>query len=122
MSRLAATFARTAAAGRAALVAFVTAGDPTTEATGPILDALVAGGLGGVGHSRRVGETSDKVRSRGKLRPNRDATKRRESGVCAQSGRAVSTIGSPSVMAIVCSECAPREPSVLRRVHPSGSV
>ena len=44
MSRLAATFARTAAAGRAALVAFVTAGDPTTEATGPILDALVAGG------------------------------------------------------------------------------
>ncbi len=44
MNRLADTFARTAAAGRAALVAFVTAGDPTTEATGPILDALVAGG------------------------------------------------------------------------------
>lgn len=44
MTRLADTFARTAAAGRAALVAFVTAGDPTREATGPILDAIVAGG------------------------------------------------------------------------------
>lgn len=44
MSRLATTFARTAAAGRAALVTFVTAGDPTPAATGAILDALVAGG------------------------------------------------------------------------------
>jgi len=44
VSRLAATFACTAAQGRAALVAFVTAGDPSTAATGPILDALVAGG------------------------------------------------------------------------------
>ncbi len=44
MTRLAATFARTAASGRAALVAFVTAGDPSPAATGAILDALVAGG------------------------------------------------------------------------------
>ncbi len=44
MSRLAATFARTAAQNRAALVTFVTAGDPTPAATGSILDALVAGG------------------------------------------------------------------------------
>ena len=44
MSRLAATFARTAAENRAALVAFVTAGDPSTAATPAILDALVAGG------------------------------------------------------------------------------
>ncbi len=44
MTRLAATFARTAASGRAALVAFVTAGDPSPDATGAILDALIAGG------------------------------------------------------------------------------
>ncbi len=44
MTRLAATFARTAAQNRAALVTFVTAGDPTPAATGSILDALVAGG------------------------------------------------------------------------------
>ncbi|MEG3164281.1 tryptophan synthase subunit alpha [Sphingomonas sp. PB2P19] len=44
MSRLAATFTRTAASGRAALVAFVTAGDPTPQVTGAILDAIVAGG------------------------------------------------------------------------------
>lgn len=30
--------------------------------------------------------------------------------------------GPPSVIAIVCSECAPREPSALRSVQPSGSV
>jgi tryptophan synthase alpha chain len=40
MSRLATAFA----AGRPALVAFVTAGDPTPAATPAILDALVAGG------------------------------------------------------------------------------
>lgn len=44
MTRLADTFARTAGQNRAALVAFVTAGDPTRDATGPILDAIVAGG------------------------------------------------------------------------------
>ena len=44
MSRLAPAFARAAADHRAALVAFVTAGDPTPTATGAILDALVAGG------------------------------------------------------------------------------
>ena len=36
--------------------------------------------------------------------------------------RSVSTIGPSSVMATVCSECAPREPSALRSVQPSGSV
>ena len=36
--------------------------------------------------------------------------------------RAVSTIGPSSVIAIVCSEWAPREPSSLRIVQPSGSV
>lgn len=40
MNRLAAAFGR----GRPALVCFVTAGDPTPEATPAILDALVAGG------------------------------------------------------------------------------
>ena len=36
--------------------------------------------------------------------------------------RSVSTIGPSSVIATVCSECAPREPSALRSVQPSGSV
>ena len=44
MTRIAAAFARAADQGRAALVTFVTAGDPTPDATGAILDALVAGG------------------------------------------------------------------------------
>lgn len=44
MSRLATTFSACADAGRAALVAFVTAGDPSPAATGAILDAIVAGG------------------------------------------------------------------------------
>jgi tryptophan synthase alpha chain len=44
MTRLASTFARTRAEGRAALVAFVTGGDPTPADTGAILDALVEGG------------------------------------------------------------------------------
>ena len=44
MTRLATTFARTRAEGRAALVAFVTGGDPTPADTGAILDALVEGG------------------------------------------------------------------------------
>ncbi|WP_380876762.1 tryptophan synthase alpha chain [Sphingomonas sp. DBB INV C78] len=44
MSRLTATFAACAAQGRAALVTFVTGGDPTPAATAAILDALVAGG------------------------------------------------------------------------------
>ncbi len=44
MSRLAATFAACAAQHRAALVTFVTAGDPTPGYTPAILDALVAGG------------------------------------------------------------------------------
>jgi tryptophan synthase alpha chain len=42
--RLAARFESCKAAGRAALVTFVTAGDPTAAATPAILDALVAGG------------------------------------------------------------------------------
>ncbi|MFV0623124.1 tryptophan synthase subunit alpha [Sphingomonas sp. ac-8] len=44
MSRFDAAFARCRSDGRAALVTFVTAGDPTPGATGEILDALVAGG------------------------------------------------------------------------------
>jgi tryptophan synthase alpha chain len=44
MTRLAETFARTRAEGRAALVAFVTGGDPTPAAMPAILDALVEGG------------------------------------------------------------------------------
>ncbi|UZK69746.1 tryptophan synthase subunit alpha [Sphingomonas sp. S1-29] len=44
MTRLSTAFATANAAGRAALVAFVTAGDPTPAATPAILDALVAGG------------------------------------------------------------------------------
>ena len=44
MSRLSARFAACKAAGRAALVTFVTGGDPTAADTGAILDALVAGG------------------------------------------------------------------------------
>ncbi|HSX76428.1 MAG TPA: tryptophan synthase subunit alpha, partial [Shinella sp.] len=42
--RLAKTFAACRAQGRAALVTFVTGGDPTAADTGAILDALVAGG------------------------------------------------------------------------------
>jgi tryptophan synthase alpha chain len=44
MTRLSNTFAACAADGRAALVCFVTGGDPTPAATGAILDALVEGG------------------------------------------------------------------------------
>jgi tryptophan synthase alpha chain len=44
MSRIADTFARCREQGRATLVTFVTAGDPDPQATGAILDALVAGG------------------------------------------------------------------------------
>lgn len=42
--RIASTFARCRAEGRAALVTFVTGGDPTPADTGAVLDALVAGG------------------------------------------------------------------------------
>ena len=44
MTRISETFARTRAEGRAALVAFVTGGDPTPADTGALLDALVEGG------------------------------------------------------------------------------
>lgn len=44
MSRLATTFARLAAEDRAALIAFITAGDPSPAHTPAILDAIVAGG------------------------------------------------------------------------------
>ncbi|HEX7855518.1 MAG TPA: tryptophan synthase subunit alpha [Sphingobium sp.] len=44
MSRIATTFARCKAEGRAALVTFVTGGDPTPADTGAVLDALVEGG------------------------------------------------------------------------------
>ncbi|MCT8002150.1 tryptophan synthase subunit alpha [Sphingomonas sanguinis] len=44
MSRIADRFARCAQSGRAALVTFVTAGDPTPGDTAAILDALVQGG------------------------------------------------------------------------------
>jgi tryptophan synthase alpha chain len=42
--RIAATFARTRAEGRAALVAFVTGGDPSPAASPAVLDAIVAAG------------------------------------------------------------------------------
>ena len=42
--RIAAAFARARAEGRAALVTFVTGGDPTPADTAAVLDALVAGG------------------------------------------------------------------------------
>ena len=42
--RISSTFARCRAEGRAALVTFVTGGDPTPADTGAMLDALVAGG------------------------------------------------------------------------------
>ena len=44
MTRLSAAFDRARDQHRAALVTFVTAGDPAPWATGSILDALVAGG------------------------------------------------------------------------------
>ena len=44
MSRITDTFARTRAEGRAALIVFVTGGDPTPGDTAAILDALVEGG------------------------------------------------------------------------------
>lgn len=42
--RISAAFARCRAEGRAALITFITGCDPTPDATGAILDALVAGG------------------------------------------------------------------------------
>ena len=44
MTRISETFARTRAEGRAALITFVTGGDPNAGSTGAILDALVEGG------------------------------------------------------------------------------
>lgn len=44
MSRLSKAFARAVSEGRAALVTFVTGGDPTPADTAAVLDALVAGG------------------------------------------------------------------------------
>ncbi len=44
MSRIQTTFARLQAAGRKALIPFITAGDPSPEATLPLLRALVDGG------------------------------------------------------------------------------
>ena len=44
MSRIAARFARLSAQGRKALVPFVTVGDPSIEATVPVLHALVSAG------------------------------------------------------------------------------
>jgi tryptophan synthase alpha chain len=44
MSRIEACFARLAGAGRKALVPFVTAGDPSLQATVPVMHALVAAG------------------------------------------------------------------------------
>lgn len=44
VTRIASAFARCRAESRAALVAFVTGGDPNAAATGDILDALVEGG------------------------------------------------------------------------------
>jgi tryptophan synthase alpha chain len=44
MSRITETFARCREQGRAALVTFVTGGDPTPADTSAVLDALVAGG------------------------------------------------------------------------------
>ena len=44
MNRIDATFAKLAASGRKALIPYVTAGDPSLEATSAIIDALVAAG------------------------------------------------------------------------------
>ncbi len=44
MSRIASAFAKLSAEGRAALIPFVTAGDPSPESTVPMLRALVKGG------------------------------------------------------------------------------
>ena len=44
MSRIADTFARTRAEGRAALITFITGGDPTPAHSAALLDALVEGG------------------------------------------------------------------------------
>ncbi len=44
MSRIASTFSELAAAGRKALIPFITAGDPSPELTLPLMHALVAGG------------------------------------------------------------------------------
>ena len=51
----------------------------------------------------------------------------RRAGVCfcglhQAYQRAVRTTGPSEVTATVCSACAPREPSRLRKVHPSRSV
>lgn len=45
MSRLEATFERLRSAGRKGLVSYITAGDPASEHTVPLLHALVAGGV-----------------------------------------------------------------------------
>jgi len=46
----------------------------------------------------------------------------RSARAVGQHERSVSTSGPSAVMATVCSACAPREPSLLRKVHPSASV
>ncbi|MFN7293902.1 MAG: tryptophan synthase subunit alpha, partial [Lysobacteraceae bacterium] len=50
MNRIAARLAALKAAGRKALVPFVTAGDPSREATVPVMHALVEGGADHIEH------------------------------------------------------------------------
>jgi hypothetical protein len=50
------------------------------------------------------------------------STSGRSARAVGQHERSVSTSGPSAVMATVCSACAPREPSLLRKVHPSASV
>ena len=63
---------------------------------------------------------------RGRLCDARRALRRRAAGgpgqLTPRKERSVRTIGPSSVIATVCSEWAPREPSALRSVQPSGSV
>src|SRR5699024_646483 len=82
------------------------------------------------GHSTSRPHTSPGARAGLPSHPFRTTLRRCDSGVHdlkkmrpgVRGGQEVSTIGSPSVIAMVCSLWAPREPSALRRVQPSGSV
>ena len=100
-----------------ALAASQGGGEPASDEGG----ADLAGGVRAADPGVGVVDVGDLAVQRAGLDDRAGALDLGQLGHAGQA-RAVSTIGSSSVMAIVCSMCAPREPSALRSVQPSGSV
>ena len=103
---------------------------PPRASAGPAAqgrDAAVAGGGGAAarerGHlERRVERPHDRGQRGARLPDHGPRAAVPEVALSRPQSRAVSTSGPSSVIAMVCSMCAPREPSPLRSVQPSRSV